>query len=136
MRNRIATILSALFVSLGVALMIGSPAAASESDNAVDVDWSDRYVKSCLDFANVSGCVQSHDDILWLKDDTADGYAVSLTWREQDGTRSGTCLNTLGKAKAWTACNKNFDDGQFIEWSLGWNTATGWKHSGWYESWV
>ena len=136
MRNRIATVLSALIASLGIALLIGSPAAASESDRAVDVDWSDRYVKECLDFAKVSGCVQAYDDVLWIKDDSADGYAVSLSWRETGGTRSGTCLSTLGEAKGWGVCNKDFEDGQKLQWQLGWNTANGWQHSGWYESWV
>ncbi|GAA2147712.1 hypothetical protein [Glycomyces algeriensis] len=136
MRNRIAAILSALIASVGIALMIASPAAASESDRAVDVDWSDRYVKDCLDFAKVDGCVQGYGDVLWIKDNSADGYAVSLSWRDTGSTRSGTCLNTLGQAKGWGACNKNFEDGSKIQWQLGWNTANGWQHSGWYESWV
>jgi hypothetical protein len=136
MRQRIATGFGALMVSLGIALMIGSPAAASESNNAVDTSWSSQYSKSCHYLHYVSGCVQPHGDVLWVKDNVPNGYSSSLTWRDLDSSRSGTCLHNIGSDRGWGTCNKDFTEGHTIEWALGWETSTGWHFSSWYRTTV
>ncbi len=134
MRKRISTMFGALMVSLGVALMIGSPAAASESNTAVDTPWSGQYPKECHYLDYVSGCVQGNGDVLWVKDNVPNNYSVSLTWQDLDSNRSGTCINTLGSDRGWGTCNKDFTEGHDIKWALGWNTSSGWKFSSWYET--
>jgi hypothetical protein len=140
MRKRITTMFGALMVSLGVALMIGSPAAASESNSAVDTAWSYEHSKECYYLDYVSGCIQEAGDILWVKDNRSNGYSVSLTWQDSDSLRSGTCINTIGTAAGWGTCNKDFTEGHVIQWRLGWETSSGWHFSRegysnpWYET--
>jgi hypothetical protein len=133
-RKRIATFMGALTVSLGLASMLASPAAASESNNAVDTSWSFEFTKECHYLTYVSGCVQPNGDVLWVKDNVPNDYSVSLTWKDLDSNRSGTCLNTLGSDRGWGTCNKNFTEGHRIEWALGWRTSGGWNFSQWYET--
>ncbi|MDA1387756.1 MULTISPECIES: hypothetical protein [Glycomyces] len=134
MRKRIAAALAALAVSLLAGFGIASPAAAaSETNYAVDADWtgscaSPRYTP------NVDGCVQSNGDDLWVKDNVANGYGVKLRWYDQDGTRTGECIDNLGQAKAWTYCNKDFTDGHDIRWSVCWDSANGWDCSDWWTT--
>jgi hypothetical protein len=133
-RKRIAAALAALAVSLLAGFGIASPAAAaSEINYAVDADWtgsctSPRYTP------NVDGCVQSNGDDLWVKDNVANGYGVKLKWYDQDGTRTGECIDNLGQAKAWTYCNKDFTEGHDIRWSICWDSANGWDCSDWYST--
>jgi hypothetical protein len=134
MRKRIAAVLAALAISLFAALGIASPAAAADEINyAVDADWTG----SCTDrryLPQVDGCVQANGDILWIKDNVANGYGVKLRWYDQDGSRSGECIDTLGQAKAWTVCNKDFPEGHDIRWSLCWDSSTGWDCSDWWTT--
>lgn len=131
MRQRIATIFGALMVSLGVALMIASPAAASETNYAVQTTWDANPPKDCRFLDLVSGCIQEIGDVLWVRDLAPNGYSTSLTWKDADGNRSGTCLHTIGADKDWATCNKNFTEGHDIEWALGWELSDGWHFSSW-----
>ncbi|MFC3494237.1 hypothetical protein [Glycomyces rhizosphaerae] len=134
MRKRIVALLGALSLALTVALGIASPAAAADEINyAVDADWNG----DCTDrryLPQVDGCVEPNGDILWVKDNVANGYAVKLRWFDEDGDRSGECIDTLGQAKAWTVCNKDFPEGHDIMWSVGWNSANGWNYSDWWRT--
>ncbi|NUQ90397.1 MAG: hypothetical protein HOQ43_18290 [Glycomyces artemisiae] len=136
MKQRIAALMGALALSVIAVLGIASPAmAADEINYAVDADWTGtctdrRYTPS------VEGCVEPGGDILWVKDNAANGYSVKLRWYDLDGSRTGECIDTLGQAKAWTICNKDFTEGHRIRWSLGWNSANGWDYSDWWTTTV
>jgi hypothetical protein len=131
MRKRIAAVLAAITVSLVAILGIASPAAAAAEINyAVDADWTGTCTHR-LYLPHVDGCVEPAGDILWVKDNQANNYSVKLRWYDQDGNRSGECIDTLGQARAWTVCNKDFPEGHDIRWSVGWNSANGWDYSDW-----
>lgn len=134
MRKRIVALLGALSLALIAALGIASPAAAADEINyAVDADWNG----DCTDrryLPQVDGCVEPDGDILWVKDNAANGYSVKLRWFDEDGDRSGECIDTLGQAKAWTVCNKDLPEGHDIMWSVGWNSADGWNYSDWWRT--
>ncbi|MEU5871116.1 hypothetical protein AB0A73_06080 [Glycomyces sp. NPDC047369] len=136
MQQRIASLVGALALAFVAVLGIASPAlAADEINNAVDADWTG----TCTDrryTPNVEGCVEPGGDILWVKDNAANGYSVKLRWYDLDGSRTGECVDTLGQAKAWTVCNKDFTEGHRIRWSLGWNSANGWDYSDWWTTTV
>ncbi|PRY59644.1 MULTISPECIES: hypothetical protein [Glycomyces] len=136
MKQRIAALMGALALSVIAVLGIASPAmAADEINYAVDADWTG----TCTDrryTPNVEGCVEPGGDILWVKDNAANGYSVKLRWYDLDGSRTGECIDTLGQAKAWTICNKDFTEGHRIRWSLGWNSANGWDYSDWWTTTV
>jgi hypothetical protein len=130
MRKRIAAALASLALSLGVALGLASPAAAAnENDYSVDVDWNNDHYKSCINTTYVNGCLQPHGDVFWIKDNVSNGHEVWIVWEDLDSGRYGYCINTLGAAKAWTACNKNFTEGNRIKWYLAWELDGGWNSS-------
>ncbi|HEY1094360.1 MAG TPA: hypothetical protein VGE61_06635 [Glycomyces sp.] len=128
LRKRFAATLVALAVTLGAVFGLGSPAAAIESDVAVDADWytADR---ECIETTYVSGCVQPEGDILWVKDNVANSRSVSLAWTDLDSGRSGSCYDNLGTAKAWVICNKDFTEGHRIQWQVGWQISADWGWS-------
>lgn len=132
MRKRIAAILAVFSLALLSVLAVASPASAADEINyAVDADWTG----DCTDrryLAKVDGCVQPNGDILWVKDNVADGYGVSLRWYDLDGSRTGECIDKLGQAKAWTVCNKDFPEGHDFRWSICWDSANGWDCSIWW----
>jgi hypothetical protein len=130
MRERIAAVLASLVLSLGVVLGLASPAAAAtENDYAVDVDWNDDHYKSCISTTYVEGCLQPNGDVFWVKDNVANGHEVWIEWEDLDSGRYGYCIDNLGKAKGWTACNKNFTEGHQIRWKLVWSLDGGWNSS-------
>jgi hypothetical protein len=120
MRRRIAAVLATFAMTALALLAIASPAAAGEGEYATDVDWNDNP-KYCWNQPNVSGCIEPNGDNIWVKDNVADGYAVVVIWDDLDGPRAGACYDTLGKAKGWTMCNKDWPEGHRIEWYLGWD---------------
>jgi hypothetical protein len=132
-RTRLAAVVGALLFSMTVVLGIASPAmAADEPNQAVDADWSSNCTPKYLPM--VDGCIQANGDDLWIKDNVANGYSVKLEWYDLDGTRTGECVNTLGQAKAWTYCNKDFTEGHDIRWQLCWNSSNGWDCSDWWTT--
>jgi len=119
MRTRIIAAAAALIVALAAAMAISSPGFAADSEHSVDVDWNTDHPKECSEMAHVTGCVQPVGDDLWLKDNIADGQPVVIYWAYNDYSRYGYCYDTLGAAKAWTMCNKDWTDGQWLRWSVG-----------------
>ena len=96
----------------------------------MDVDWDGDSFKECFSGWDAgSACVQPAGDIIWIKDNNADGHGVYVTWEDGDGDRSGTCWNRLGKDKGWTWCNKDFPEGHTIYWRMNYYTDSGGPYS-------
>jgi hypothetical protein len=151
--KRIVGVLTGVMVALAPIAMTPSVASAGEpqplayeENFATDVDWHDAG-QECFDppaSQGVNGCVQPYGDVLWVLDRWADGHAVSLTWsertypfREPTG-RYGKCIDKLGEAVGWTVCDKDFTEGNIIQWTLDyWDADQGkWEQVGIAETFV
>lgn len=132
MRKRVASVIGTLMVSLGIVVLVASPAAAAETNYVTDADWNSDY-KECysaivgLTYSRVDACFEPDGDILWVLDKQADGYGVALYWEDRDSDRSGTCIHNLGAAKAWAVCDKDFTEGHEIVWGIRWDSPDGWQ---------
>jgi hypothetical protein len=135
-------VLAGIVMLLAGVVTMPSPAAAGgtypaayEENFAVDVEWTDTH-KHCLDPSSdhgANGCVQAYGDVLWVLDRWADGHGVSMTWRELDSNgnptgRHGKCIDNLGASVGWTVCDKDFTEGNIIEWTLDY-----WRNGGWVQ---
>jgi hypothetical protein len=132
MRKRIAAILGALMVSIGIIAATATPAAASwEEEYSKDVDWAGTPAKDCAsgrgyDYILGDVCVQPEGDDLWVRDSFRDGYGVAMYWEDLNSDRAGWCVDALGVDKAWTMCNKDFVDGHTILWTIMFDSSDGW----------
>jgi hypothetical protein len=135
MRKRVASIIGTLMVSLGIVVLVASPAAAAETNYAVDADWNSDP-KTCMSevtiYTRVDGCFEQDGDILWIQDKKAEGYGVALMWDDLDSDRSGRCIHALGADKAWAVCNKDFTEGHRIRFWVQWDSVDGWQTSTYY----
>ncbi|MFC6019839.1 hypothetical protein ACFP2T_26995 [Plantactinospora solaniradicis] len=103
----------------GVAVALLTPTAASAAYAGSETDYAaasngptNGYV--CIGHTGVTACFKPLDDLIYVKDTEADGYAAVVEWSADapwDNYRSGSCVNKLG-AGNWGVCNKNFvEDG-------------------------
>jgi hypothetical protein len=132
MRKRFAAVLGTLVMAFGIVIATASPAAAYEINYSVDVDWNTDHPKECTRDTTAigagEGCVQPVGDYIWVRDLDANGMAVALYWDDLDSARAGKCIDTLGEAKAWTMCNKDWTEGHTIRWRFAWEYNPGY----WY----
>ena len=120
MFKRIAAAVAAFTTAALVVLLAASPAQAMETAYAVDTTWTST-AKECHERALASGCVQPYGDVIWVMDRVADGQSVAVYWFDLDSSRSGMCVDRLGKAVGWTKCDMNFVEGHEIEWGVIWD---------------
>lgn len=132
-RKRLAGVILAVLMSLGVVAVAASPAQAwwpdmDEKNNAVETSAPAAGVtRSCFNNSIVYACFQPSGEYLYLKDQEKDGKLVRLHWIDYTGERSGLCTNSLGVDAGWTYCNKNFAEGHVIEWWVSYYS-DGWKY--------
>ncbi|MEU5874127.1 hypothetical protein AB0A73_21545 [Glycomyces sp. NPDC047369] len=130
LRKHITGIFVALAIAVGLAFAPASAAYAidQEIDYAKDIDWYDAE-RSCTGSSAARGCFQPVGDDFWIYDGSVGGDVI-VEWGDLNSTRHGQCIDTLGYAKAWVRCNKDFTEGHRITFRTRWYI-DGWHTSQW-----
>jgi hypothetical protein len=128
-----------LAVVAGSAAILLTPTAASAAYYGSETDYTEssggptgNY--TCAAHTGVIACFKPSDDLIYVKDTKADGFAAVAEWSLRIGDeaiRDGSCVNKL-TAGSWGVCNKNFqenrffwingaryDSGELVDWSRG-----------------
>ncbi|GAB3856155.1 hypothetical protein ACFPIJ_58990 [Dactylosporangium cerinum] len=102
----------------GVLLALAVPGLASAGYYGDETDYAKasggptgQY--SCGSSTGVTICFKASDDLIYVKDTKADGYAAAADWYYSNSMRTGSCVNKL-TAGTWGVCNKNFAENQIV----------------------
>ncbi|MEV4758659.1 hypothetical protein AB0J86_26645 [Micromonospora sp. NPDC049559] len=107
----------------GSLLALAVPGAAyaayygSETDYAAWTSDAPDSTSTCSEIIGGIVCFQPYGDLIFVKDRSADGYAVAADWYTSYAgpARTGSCVHKLTADGArWAVCNKDFTEGNVV----------------------
>ncbi|MFE7272068.1 hypothetical protein [Streptomyces sp. NPDC057623] len=109
-----------LAATAAVTLVLMNPTAAFAEYHGSEVDLAiasggptgTYYCTDADAFTGAYSCFKPDGDLIYIKDTVKDGYSAVAEW--SGAGRVGSCVNKLG-AGNWGVCNKDFEEGRFLE---------------------